>query len=303
MRPILNAMRERIAARGPLKDLDFANMRRQAQNDLERWNNLASAHHHEEIILEGAFGPTAALLVTQSERAARNGTIVWCHGGGFVMGSPETHLSLAASLAHATACQIVMLRYALAPEQRYPAAIVDVAVQVQSLRVRCGIGDRKFVLGGDSAGAYVALAAKLDHSDIIGPLAAFIGIYGTYRPPIDAGSYAVFAENFGLSAAAMQFFWTTWMGGRPDDATLDLTIRDLADIPASYLMGAGLDPLRDDTRRLAHALADCGVDTVFSEIPGVTHGCAHMDTALESVRRAYARIGYFVRDKLMEQNR
>ena len=93
-----------------------------------------------------------------SERYRPDRQIVWLHGGGYVFGSPETHLRAAARLATLTGTPVFLPRYRLAPEHPWPAPLED-ALGVA--RAALGVGIR-LVLAGDSAGGHLALVAALE---------------------------------------------------------------------------------------------------------------------------------------------
>jgi len=94
--------------------------------------------------------------------------------------------------------------------------------------------------------------------------------------PISAASHAAFGGgDFLLTSVNMRWYWSNFLGGEADDTTsLAAPVRsDLADLPPLYLSAAGLDPLRDDTSRLAQRLSEAGARFRFDHVPGVVHGC------------------------------
>ncbi|MEM1234707.1 MAG: alpha/beta hydrolase fold domain-containing protein [Pseudomonadota bacterium] len=87
--------------------------------------------------------------------------LLWVHGGGFVVGSPETHFIMLAHLAHAAEAVVIAPRYRLAPEDPHPRPATDVEAAARAgFRWRENVGP--FILGGDSAGGCLALVALAD---------------------------------------------------------------------------------------------------------------------------------------------
>lgn len=122
-------------------------------------------------VLAGADGLTVLPRVDPSlsggaERYAPDGLVIWFHGGGYVFGSPATHLRPAATLATALGAPILLPRYPLAPEHRWSAQLdraLDVARRaIEAPSPRTADGRARVVLAGDSAGGHLALVTALE---------------------------------------------------------------------------------------------------------------------------------------------
>jgi epsilon-lactone hydrolase len=119
---------------------------------------------------EIVIGPVSGLSITPREGVVR-GTLVYLHGGVFTFGSPDGHFDLLAQLALAGRIEVFAPRYRLAPEHPFPAAIEDVVAVVRALRASGTTADQ-IVIGGDSAGANLALVALLRLREAGDPLPA-----------------------------------------------------------------------------------------------------------------------------------
>jgi acetyl esterase len=238
----------------------------------------------EEITVAGAEGPLAAKLYRPEVGAEKPPLIVYLHGGGFVLGSFNTHDRNARRLVNATGALVVSVNYRLAPEAPFPAgandafaALVDLVKRASSL----GVDPDRILIAGDSAGATLAIAAILSGRDGRGPeLAGLIAFYPvTDMTAIGAGvSYEAFGDgSVGLSEADMIWFRNLyapdpadWNDPRCSPLTAELA--DLAGFPPTLVITAAYDVLAEDGALFAARLKSAGVETSYLHVEGVNHG-------------------------------
>jgi acetyl esterase len=212
-------------------------------------------------------------------------TIVYFHGGGFVIGDLDTHDSLARRLCNDVGAVVVSVDYRLAPEHPFPAGVEDAdsAVRWVVAHVSDFGGDpARVAVAGDSAGANLAaVAVQFATADGI-PLAAQLLAY----PTTDAGGeYASLTENaegYFLSRADMEWFFSRYLGMDLDDPRArglsadprvsPLRAASLAGLPPAIVATAEFDPLRDEGDAYATALAAAGVPVEHRQFPGMIHG-------------------------------
>ncbi|AWM25717.1 alpha/beta hydrolase [Sinorhizobium fredii] len=194
--------------------------------------------------------------------------IFYIHGGGFVVGSLESHDAICAELAHGARAGLVSVDYRLAPEHVWPAAFEDCYAVLENLLA----DDRPLVVVGDSAGgnlvAGIVLKAKAEgHSGIGGQALIYPGLGGD----LVSGSYVEMAEAPGLSTTDVAYYREVQKA--PADSPLAHPLRadDLAGLPPAYITAAHFDPLRDDARTYAARLALAGVDVTYREEPQMIH--------------------------------
>jgi acetyl esterase len=213
----------------------------------------------------------------------RDGVLVFVHGGGWTFGSPDSHDRFARLLALHAEIAVVVPDYRLAPEHPCPAAIEDVLAVIAGLDALPEV-QGKLLLGGDSAGANIALAAAL--ASPARPIAALSLLYGCFAPIFETESHRQNGDGrFGLSSAKMRWYWDNWLGTAADARASPLHA-DLAGLPTTYLLAAALDPLCDDSLLLAKRLVAHGVPTRLDIVPGVVHGFLQMSSRLPPAMQA-----------------
>jgi acetyl esterase len=236
--------------------------------------------------------------------ASRRPLVVFVHGGGWTFGSVDTHDGTMRDLARASGCAVFGFDYRLAPENPFPAPLDDTMAAIAFARSGA-LGDAvdasRLALAGDSAGATLALSAMLRLRDEGGTLPAAAALfYGCYAPIFDTASHKAFGEGFLLTTVNMRWYWMNYLAGKieaPSPLAAPLNAR-LDGLPALHLSAAGLDPLRDDTSRLAVRLAEAGVAFDFEHVPGVVHGCLRMSRRLARARALIGSAGRFLSEKL-----
>ncbi|MCF3641267.1 alpha/beta hydrolase [Rhizobium sp. TRM95111] len=268
-----------------------------------RWNvDLPQMAHVDDLWLapDEALGSVGIRLKVLVPPAHDRGALIFVHGGGFAFCSPESHERCARVLAAECGMPVLLPDYRLAPENPYPAGLVDVVATVrQALTVSAEAGVRQgpLILAGDSAGANLALAAMLheqDHGD--GQVAGALLFYGTYAGDFRTESYRDYADGPGLTTGKMQRYWRWYIGDRDvsaDPLACPLAAGDaaLAALPPLHLMAAGVDPLLSDTLELHRRLVSLGRNEEMTVVPGVTHGFLQNTLDLDAAREALAAAG------------
>jgi acetyl esterase/lipase len=235
--------------------------------------------------VQGAAGPLAARVYRMSDEKAP--TVVFFHGGGWVAGDLETHDRQARLLAIETGAVVVSVDYRRPPETRFPGAFEDAFAAVRDVIARIAEfgGDLGRVgVAGDSAGGNLAAATALACRDAGIKLAAQLLVYpvtdvaGSYA---DAENNARFpsraenAEGYFLSRAVMQWFSGHYLEDANHGAdwrVSPLRAGDLAGVAPAVVCTAWYDPLRDEGKAYADALAAAGVLTRYHEGLGLIHG-------------------------------
>lgn len=241
-----------------------------------------------DLSLPGGDGqPRPARLYATSTQPLP--ALLYLHGGGFVVGSLETHDSLCRQLALRSGIAVLALDYRLAPEHPFPAAVDDTWAALQALigqPLDFGV-ERLLAIGGDSAGGTLAAVGALHARDRGWPLALQLLITpGTAAHP-DTASHKLFGNGFLLDTAtvAWMFDHTIAYHHRKDwrFAPLGAEVDGVA--PACFIL-AECDPVVDEGLAYADRLRAAGVAVELELVRGVTHDFIKMGRALKEAPRA-----------------
>lgn len=218
-------------------------------------------------------------------------TILYAHGGGWIVGNLDTHDRMIRALCASTRATVVAIDYRLAPESRFPAQVADC---LAAFRWLChsenvlGVNSDAITIAGDSAGACLALAAAQTLAKRGGETpAGLILLYGCYAPSFSTESHNAYGDGrFGLSTLAVRRFWEYYAGNEPPCQAIPLH-GEFRGLPPTYLGAAALDPLRDDTFRLVEHLAGAGVPHHLDVWTGCPHAFLQLPADIPAVARAF----------------
>ena len=240
----------------------------------------------KDLSIPGPAGPIAARLFDARETRVPGPAVVFYHGGGFVIGDLETHASFCAEAARVLDLPVVAVDYRLAPEAAWPAAPDDAeaaARWVADSPAALGRGVTGLVLMGDSAGGNLAIVAALDLKER--PAAVPVLVQAPIYPAADLGgdypSFAQFADGHLLTRESMDWFADCYAADLAHQRTSSLHA-DLAGMPPAVIVTASLDPIRDQGRAYAAALARAGVPVTYREAVGTVHGFITLRQAIPS---------------------
>ncbi|MDF1792790.1 MAG: alpha/beta hydrolase fold domain-containing protein [Thalassobaculaceae bacterium] len=205
--------------------------------------------------------------------------IVYLHGGGWVVGSLETHARSMHLLALASGCVVAAVDYALAPEMKFPGAIEETVAVIDFIAASgasWSVDPDRIALSGDSAGGNLAVGTELAlRQRGTSPVKALGLVYGVFGDDFDTASYRAFgAGAWGLTTADMKGYFGHYLSGPADhdDPRAVPMKADVTGFPPCFLQSAGVDVLRDDSRLFYEKLRAAGVTVSHTEHAGITHG-------------------------------
>ena len=228
-------------------------------------------------------------------------TLLYLHGGGFVLGSPATHDALCRQLALRSGWMVLSLDYRLAPEHRFPTAFNDSWDALQWLHAHgdlLGVDTSLLAVGGDSAGGTLAAACALAARDADLPLALQLLFYpgmGCDATP----SRQRYAHGFLLETEQIDWFFRLYLRDAADCTDWRFAPGRAAShrgLAPAWIAAAGCDPLRDEVLAYAERLRQSGVAVQAREWPGVTHDFIKMSRALPQAAQAVDAAAQALRD-------
>ncbi len=206
-------------------------------------------------------------------------TLVYYHGGGFVIGNLDTHDSTCRRITNKSRCQVIAIDYRLAPEHPFPAPVDDALAAFRHVRDNAAAFDTTsttIAVGGDSAGGNLAAVVCQQTKRAGETMPAFqMLIYPATDSVTETKSRVDNGEGYFLTRELMAWFFGHYVPAGTDqrDARVSpLFFGDLAGLPPAYLLTAGYDPLADEGRAYVDALRAAGVRVTHSHFPGTIHG-------------------------------
>lgn len=233
-------------------------------------------------------------------------TLVYFHGGGWVLGGLDSHDAICRAFAAGADCMVVSVDYRLAPEHPYPAAFDDcyqALCWTAQHADEIGADPARIAVGGDSAGGNLAAATALKARDEKGPaLVLQLLIYPVLDDCSIRSSYWRNGDGYFLTRDAMQWFWNHYA---PEDAQRlepycrPFAARDLGGLPPALVQTAEFDPLMDEGEDYAWRLDKDGTFVSMKRYDGMIHGYLMMtelapaaaeaqQEAAQALRKAFA---------------
>lgn len=221
---------------------------------------------------------------------------VYLHGGGWVLGLMDGHDGICRALANRAGCRVAAVDYRLAPEHGFPAAVDDAWAVTRWALTRAP----RVAVTGDSAGGNLAAVVSLRVRDAGLALACQVLVNPVTDHRFDRGSYAANASGYGLTAAAMRWYWHQYLGGadggHPDASPLRAP--SVADVAPALVVVCQYDPLRDEAVDYAERLRLAGVPVRLSEYSGMIHGFLRFPAVIDRSREVIDEVGLALRQAL-----
>jgi len=200
-------------------------------------------------------------------------SLIWVHGGGWVLGDTYTADPVARTIVASTGWRVISVDYRLAPQHRFPAALDDV------LKVAERTNAGTVLIGGDSAGGNLAAAAAAER--------AFDGqilIYPCVDPSLSTPSADEFTEGPFLTRADMEWFYQQYADDPIGNPRIDLREIPVHGWSSTLVFTVGHDPLRDEGLMLVERLRVRGVPMEHIHAPELYHGSFGISGILPSAQ-------------------
>src|SRR3954447_8467053 len=264
----------------------------------------------EDITIPGGpHGDIAVRLLKPPGSTGPLPVILYVHGAGWVLGSPQTHDLLVRNLAVGAQAAVVFPDYRRAPEAQYPSQIEETyatATWIVEHGTEHRLDPDHLVIAGDSVGGNMTIAVTLMAKERSGPsLAAQLLYYPVTDAGMDTGSYSQFAEGYFLAAAGMAWFWDQYL---PDESrrheTLASPLRasseELAGLPPALVISGEADVLRDEGEAYAAKLRAAGVPVTQARYGAIIHDfvMVHPLAGTKAARAATTQGAAFLREAL-----
>ncbi|HEY1630884.1 MAG TPA: alpha/beta hydrolase [Rhizomicrobium sp.] len=228
-------------------------------------------------------------------------TLVFFHGGGFVIGNIESHDGLCRMLANEAGVRVISVAYRLSPEHKFPAAVEDAFAAVDWIEnnaASLGVDANRIAVGGDSAGGgLAAVVAQLAKAKGDPKIVYQMLLFPVTQIGTETGSMREFGEGYFLDAATLRWFFNHYLldsADRADPRVSPLQAKDVSGLPPAYIMLGGFDPLHDEGAAYADRLRAAGVKVQVADYPDMVHDFIYLQAVLpqapEAVKAAAAAL-------------
>ncbi len=250
----------------------------------------------EDFRCDTTTGTIGARRYVPEDAAA---TILWIHGGGWVICDLDTHDAVCRLLAVSSGCRVVAVDYRRAPEHPFPAPLEDCWDALRAVAAESG--DAPLIVAGDSAGGNMAAACALRARDRGGPeLALQVLVCPVMDHDMTTPSYRERGSgpDLFITAKDMEWFWNSYVPNRAARSRPDaspLRAESLSNLPPAIVITAEYDPLRDEGIAYAERLRAAGVQVTHRHYADMFHDFFSFVNLIEAGNEAVERVGAEIR--------
>lgn len=269
--------------------------------ELEPLLELARSEQFEDRVVPAeAAHPEVRMRCYMPESVKGKGAVpalIWMHGGAWSLGGPEFDEHMLRRFADSAGLFTVSVDYRLAPEQPFPAALLDceAALRWTSNNAReLGVDPLRLCVGGSSAGANLAAGLCLKLRDEHGPKPALqLLMYPALDDRLTTPSMMSLADRRTITSEFMRDRWKDYLGAHGEHSPYAVPVRakDVAGLPPTLLLAAELDPLRDEALDYAMRLWYAAVSCEVHVLSGVVHG---FDALVPDAPEAHSALGLVI---------
>ena len=259
----------------------------------------------ENFTIPGPGGEIRARAYAPVAAVGAQSTLIYFHGGGFVVGSLESHDGLCRLLAAEGGFKVIAVDYRLAPEHPWPAAVDDAMAALQWIEAnsaQLGVDGGRIAIGGDSAGGMLAAIVTQQARGKTRPRIAYqMLLFPNTQVGGETSSLAEFAVGYFLERRAIEYFSSLYLppgSDRNSPKVSPLRAKDFSGLPPAFVMLGGYDPLHDEGLAYAEKLKAAGVKVTIADYPDMVHCFIYLQTVLAQAHEAVARAAKAVKAAL-----
>lgn len=231
-----------------------------------------------------------------AEHAEHGRAILFVHGGGYMLGSIDSHHDVTSRIALAARADVLSIDYRRAPEHPFPAALDDVLASYKWLIDSAGYDPSKTALVGDSAGGGLVLGAALTIRDTDGlALPGALACMSAWTDLTCTSASLASAADPSMQAPYVALMAQAYLAGQdPKHPIASPLYADLAGLPPILLQVGAAEALRDDSEQLAARCEAAGVDVTLELWDEMFHAFQLWAAMLDEGQRAIEKLGAFV---------
>lgn len=278
----LELLKARAAANlPPIQDVPVHTLRAGLELAQANFPDKPKALSDDIEIPGGPSGKIGVRLLRPAGVSGLRPVAVYLHGGGWVLGSPDTHDRLARDIVDGSGAALAVVHYSRSPEARYPTALeqaYSVTAWLAENGGALGLDGSRLAVAGDSSGANLATAVAILAKRRNGPaIRQQTLIYPVTDASCSLPSYVAFENGPNLTRTAMQWYWDQYAPdaeskARDTASVLNASVEDLRELPPALVITAEFDVLRDEGEAYARKLIQAGVPVTAVRSLGTIHG-------------------------------
>ena len=247
-------------------------------------------HRQYELIIKTEEWDTIPVRIYEPQNSM--GTLIYFHGGGFVVGDLDSHHDVCANLAEKSQLRVVSVAYSLAPEHKHPAQFNDA---YHAVKIASNTYPEPLIVAGDSAGGNLAACVchSLRSTDI--NLSGQVLIYPSLGTNMDSKSFIIHSNAPLLSTKDMLYYKKIRCENDvpEDDATFaPLNDEDFSNLPPTIVFTAACDPLVDDGEKYCKKITNSGGLAKWINEAGLVHGYLRARSEVARARNSFERIAF-----------
>jgi len=247
-------------------------------------------HRQYELIIKTEEWDTIPVRIYEPQNSM--GTLIYFHGGGFVVGDLDSHHDVCANLAEKSQLRVVSVAYSLAPEHKHPAQFNDA---YHAVKIAANTYPEPLIVAGDSAGGNLAACVchSLRSTDI--NLSGQVLIYPSLGTNMDSKSFIIHSNAPLLSTKDMLYYKKIRCENDvpEDDATFaPLNDEDFSNLPPTIVFTAACDPLVDDGEKYCEKITDSGGLAKWINEAGLVHGYLRARSEVARASNSFERIAF-----------
>ncbi|MBL0385252.1 alpha/beta hydrolase [Tumebacillus sp. ITR2] len=235
--------------------------------------------------------------------------LVFFHGGGFVLGSLESHDEICRALTNLTPCVVISVNYRLAPEYKFPTGLWDAYAATQWVfqnAAELHLDPTRIAVGGDSAGGNLATGVcrlAKERGDFQ-PCFQLL-LYPATDLDAQTHSKKQFAKGYQLDDTLLHYFHSHYVHHEQDFqnplvSPLLHPLENLSTLPPAHVLTAEYDPLRDEGEAYASLLKKAGVPCTHTRYDGMVHGFLAMTAFLDQAREGLQDLAAVLRQSAFQ---
>jgi acetyl esterase len=275
----------------PIYELSYADARKVLED--AQSGNIAKlpADIEDKILPAGPTGDVSVRIYRPQGSKGLLPVVMYFHGGGWVLGSKNTHDRLLRDLVHGTKAAFVFVNYTPSPEAQFPAPVEQAYAATQYIAQHgkdFGLDANRLAIAGDSVGGNMAAVVAQLAKARKGPAIRYqVLFYPVTDASMNTGSYSEFAGGPWLTKRAMEWFWDAYAPNKEDRkkttaSPLSAAVEELRGLPPALIVVDENDVLRDEGEAYARKLMQAGVDVTPVRVLGTFHDFALLNALADT---------------------